>query len=80
MTRLGYDKITPRQREVWALMAEGLDNRGIGQRLFLGERAVERNVSEILWKLGLWHGQNPGVHRRVTAVLRFHELRAAGRV
>ncbi|WP_433161634.1 response regulator transcription factor [Kribbella sp. CA-247076] len=61
--------LTPREREVLALMAEGCTNVGIGRRLFLTERTVETHVGSILSKLGLH--TNAEQHRRVLAVLAY---------
>jgi DNA-binding NarL/FixJ family response regulator len=61
--------LTPREREVLALMAEGLTNVGIGRRLFLTDRTVETHVGSILAKLGLL--TNDEQHRRVLAVLAY---------
>jgi DNA-binding NarL/FixJ family response regulator len=61
--------LTPREREVLALMAEGCTNVGIGRRLFLTERTVETHVGSILAKLGLL--TNDEQHRRVLAVLAY---------
>lgn len=61
--------LTPREREVLALMAEGRTNRGIARRLWLTERTVETHVASILAKLGL--GADEEDHRRVLAVLTF---------
>jgi DNA-binding NarL/FixJ family response regulator len=61
--------LTPREREVLALMAEGLTNVGIARRLFLNERTVETHISSILTKLGLL--ANVEEHRRVLAVLTY---------
>jgi DNA-binding NarL/FixJ family response regulator len=61
--------ITPREREVLALMAEGRSNRGIAEQLVVTERAVEKHVTGIFDKLGLSPG--PEDHRRVLAVLTF---------
>ena len=61
--------LTPREREVLALMAEGRTNRGIARRLWLTERTVETHVASILSKLGL--GADEEDHRRVLAVLTF---------
>jgi non-specific serine/threonine protein kinase len=44
--------LTTRERDVAALVAHGLSNRAIGQRLFIGERTVETHVGNILNKLG----------------------------
>jgi DNA-binding NarL/FixJ family response regulator len=61
-------KLTGREREVLALMAEGKSNQGIAEALFVTVSAVERHVTNIFARLGLPHeGQN---HRRVLAVLR----------
>jgi DNA-binding NarL/FixJ family response regulator len=59
--------LTAREREVLALMAEGLTNRGIGERLLVGEPAIEKHVTKIFTKLGLGHDRSE--HRRVLAVL-----------
>jgi len=66
------DQLTPREREVLGLMAEGRTNAGIAKQLWLTERTVETHVSSILSKLDL-HGADG--HRRVLAVLAY--LRAA---
>jgi DNA-binding NarL/FixJ family response regulator len=59
--------LTPREREVMALMAEGRTNAAIGARLVIGTGAVEKNVTSIFQKLGL---DDSGTdHRRVLAVL-----------
>ncbi|MGY2873020.1 DNA-binding NarL/FixJ family response regulator [Marmoricola sp. URHA0025 HA25] len=61
--------LTPREREVLGLMAEGCTNAGIARRLWLNERTVETHVSGIMSKLGL--ADNTGEHRRVLAVLTY---------
>jgi DNA-binding NarL/FixJ family response regulator len=63
------DTLTPREREVLALMAEGRTNRDVSEQLGVTERAVERHVTAIFEKLGLSAGD--GGHRRVLAVLAF---------
>ncbi len=68
-------ELTPREREVLALMAEGRTNAAIAKRLWLTERTVETHVRSILGKLGLPAGD--GDHRRVLAVLTY--LRASAR-
>jgi DNA-binding NarL/FixJ family response regulator len=62
-------ELTPREREVLGLMAEGLSNRGICGRLFLSPKTVEAHVKNIFMKLGLM--PEPDDHRRVLAVLAF---------
>jgi DNA-binding NarL/FixJ family response regulator len=67
------DALSAREREVLALMAEGLSNAGIGRKLWVTEGTVEKHVRSILMKLRL-----PGaddVHRRVLAVLVFLDTR-----
>jgi DNA-binding NarL/FixJ family response regulator len=61
--------LTPREREVLALMAEGCTNVGIARRLWLNERTVETHVGSIMAKLGLVN--NVEEHRRVLAVLTY---------
>jgi DNA-binding NarL/FixJ family response regulator len=62
-------ELTPREREVLSLMAEGLSNAAIAARLFVTERAVEKHVTSIFAKLRL--PASPDQHRRVLAVLAF---------
>jgi DNA-binding NarL/FixJ family response regulator len=64
------DDLTPREREVLALMAEGRSNAGIAEKLFVTVPAVERHVTSIFSKLGLYHSATDQ-HRRVLAVLRY---------
>jgi DNA-binding NarL/FixJ family response regulator len=61
--------LTPREREVLALMAEGRTNQGIAERLYLSERTVETHVKSILFKLDL--GSGAADHRRVLAVVAY---------
>ncbi|WP_456845760.1 response regulator transcription factor [Cellulomonas sp. P5_C6] len=67
------DDLSPREREVLALLAEGLSNRGIAERLVVSERTVETHVTRTFAKLGL--AEEPAVHRRVLAALTY--LRSA---
>ena len=62
-------ELSPREREVLELMAEGLSNGGICRRLFLSPKTVETHVTSIFGKLGLLPA--PDEHRRVLAVLAF---------
>ena len=68
-----HDELTPREREVLALMAEGMSNAGIASRLVVTEGAVEKHISSIFAKLGLQPTEQ--VHRRVLAVLTYLEGR-----
>ena len=63
------DQLTPREREVLELMAEGLSNIAIAERLVVTERAVEKHVTSIFGKLRL--GADSEHHRRVLAVLAY---------
>jgi DNA-binding NarL/FixJ family response regulator len=61
--------LTPREREVLALVAEGRTNHAIASTLFVTEGAVEKHVKSIFGKLGL--AQSEADHRRVLAVLAY---------
>jgi DNA-binding NarL/FixJ family response regulator len=61
------ERLTPREREVLEQMAQGRNNAGIAQALFLSERAVEKHINSLFSKLGL--SEEVDVHRRVKAVL-----------
>lgn len=61
--------LTPREREVLGLMAEGRTNAAIARRLWLSERTVETHVTGVIAKLGLPGGADD--HRRVLAVLAY---------
>jgi len=63
------DRLSPRERDVLAAMAEGKSNQGIAQALVVTEAAVEKHVTGIFHKLEL--GQTPTEHRRVLAVLTY---------
>jgi len=68
------DRLTPREREVLQLMAEGRSNAGIGGELVLSEGAVGKHIGNIFAKLDLPPAE--GDHRRVLAVLRFLKIRS----
>ncbi len=63
------DELTPREREVLALMAEGQSNSAIAERLVVTDGAVEKHVRNIFMKLGLPPTEQQ--HRRVLAVLTY---------
>jgi len=67
------DEISPREREVLSLMAEGRSNAGIARALWVTEGTVEKHVHSILGKLSLPEGHDD--HRRVLAVLTFLDAR-----
>lgn len=60
-------ELTEREQEVLALVAEGLSNQAIAERLGVNERTVETHTARIFTKLGL--EPSPELHRRVMAVL-----------
>ena len=63
------DRLSPRERDVLAAMAEGKSNQGIAEGLFVTDAAVEKHVTSIFHKLEL--GATPTGHRRVLAVLTY---------
>ena len=63
----GLDRLTPRENEVLAEMAQGKSNGAIAEALVLSERAVEKHINSIFSKLGLT--EEPQINRRVKAVL-----------
>jgi DNA-binding NarL/FixJ family response regulator len=63
------DDLSPRERDVLGVMAEGKSNRGIAEALVVSEPAVEKHIKSIFMKLGL--GPTPTEHRRVLAVLKY---------
>ncbi|HEV2252557.1 MAG TPA: LuxR C-terminal-related transcriptional regulator, partial [Streptosporangiaceae bacterium] len=65
--RLG--RLTPRERQVLALMAEGLTNAGIAARLFVTEKAVSKHINNVFLKLDLYPAEDG--NRRVLAVLTY---------
>ena len=63
------DVLSPREREVLALMAEGRSNSGIARKLWVTEGTVEKHIGNILTKLRL--PETDDMHRRVLAVITF---------
>jgi DNA-binding NarL/FixJ family response regulator len=61
--------LTEREQEVLALVAEGLSNQAIAERLSINERTIETHTARIFTKFGLT--QSPEIHRRVMAVLAY---------
>jgi DNA-binding NarL/FixJ family response regulator len=70
------ERITPRERDVLELMAEGRSNQGIAARLGVTERAVQKHITSIVSKLGLTASDDD--HRRVLAVLTYLRTNPAG--
>jgi serine/threonine-protein kinase PknK len=67
------EHLSPREREVLALMAEGRSNAGIAHQLWVTEGTVEKHVRSILMKLPLSATEDD--HRRVLAVIAFLDAR-----
>ena len=67
------EHLSPREREVLALMAEGRSNAGIARQLWVTEGTVEKHVRSILRKLRLPEGEDD--HRRVLAVVTYLDAR-----
>jgi DNA-binding NarL/FixJ family response regulator len=68
-TKSRLDELTAREREILALLAEGLTDRGVSERLWLTPKTVETHVRHILSKLGL--AADSLHNRRVLAVLAY---------
>ena len=68
-TNDGLARLTAREREILALMAEGLTNTAICERLFISPKTLERHISAVFSKLTLPPGTDE--HRRVAAVLHY---------
>lgn len=68
----GLERLSPRERDVLALMAEGLGNAAIAERLVVTEGAVHKHIRSIFAKLDL--APSDRADRRVTAVLRYLEV------
>jgi DNA-binding NarL/FixJ family response regulator len=68
----GLESLTPREREVLGLMAQGMSNRGIARALTVSDGAVEKHIGNVFAKLGLSAQDRAAVEdRRVVAVLRY---------
>ncbi len=65
--RSAVGRLTPRERDVLSLIAEGLNNAAIADRLVLTQRAISKHINSIFSKLGL--SEEDDAHRRVRAVL-----------
>jgi DNA-binding NarL/FixJ family response regulator len=68
-SRHPLNDLTPREREVLTLMAEGRSNAAIAAALVVGSGAIEKHINNIFMKLGLAPAEHD--HRRVLAVLRY---------
>jgi DNA-binding NarL/FixJ family response regulator len=63
------DALSAREREVLGLVAEGLSNRAIAERLFVTERTVETHISAVFGELRIT--ESPSTNRRILAVLAY---------
>jgi DNA-binding NarL/FixJ family response regulator len=64
-------RLTPRQREILGLVAQGLTNAAISQQLVLAEKSVENQLTAIYGELGIDRRESAAVHPRVSAVLAY---------
>jgi DNA-binding NarL/FixJ family response regulator len=69
LARRRLDPLTEREHEVLALMAEGLSNQAVAERLFLSESAISKHTTSIFGKLGIT--DDTTTNRRVRAVLTY---------
>jgi DNA-binding NarL/FixJ family response regulator len=67
------DRLSPREREVLSLMAEGLTNKAVGERLFISEHTVEKHIGNIFATLQIPASADD--HRRVLAVITYLDAR-----
>jgi DNA-binding CsgD family transcriptional regulator len=61
------DRLSPAEREVLMLLADGLRNREIARRLWKSEKTIEKHVGNVFHKLDLDRTTHPGIDRRVSA-------------
>jgi DNA-binding NarL/FixJ family response regulator len=64
-------RLTPRQREILSLVAQGLSNSAISEQLVLAEKSVENQLTAIYGELGIDRRESNSTHPRVSAVLAF---------
>jgi DNA-binding NarL/FixJ family response regulator len=64
-------RLTPRQRQILELVAQGLTNAGISQQLVLAEKSVENQLTAIYGELGIDRRESATIHPRVSAVLAY---------
>jgi len=74
--RSPLERLTPRESEVLAEIAQGKNNSAVAATLVLSERAVEKHINSLFSKLGL--SEEPDVHRRVKAVLLYLSAQQGG--
>lgn len=68
--RTAVEQLTPRQREILELVAQGYSNQAIAERLFIAVKSVENQMNDILSRLQV-NSRDPNIHPRVAAVLRY---------
>jgi DNA-binding NarL/FixJ family response regulator len=77
-TNTAVGRLAPRQREILGLIAQGLSNAAIAERLTLSEKSVENQINLVYQNLGIQRAAG-GIHPRVSAVLRYmQESRVTG--
>ena len=68
--RSDLEKLTPRQRDILGLVAQGYSNQAIADRLGIAVKSVENHMSDMLSRLEI-DSNDPDLHPRVAAVLRY---------